>query len=133
MSSQVASGPLRIGPRGIAAILLVALVGAMAIEPTRQLLEQRTRIAKMSRDVRRLDRSNRALQVRIDRLKDPDFLEQQAREQLGLVRAGETTYVVVAPNRQRRQGNGRPKRIKRVREAPQEPSFVERMFRFLGV
>ncbi|MGH2821072.1 MAG: FtsB family cell division protein [Actinomycetota bacterium] len=126
--------PLRLPPQLIVIVLVVALAGAMAIEPTRQLFEQRSRIAEMSRDLRGLQRSNRALEVRIERLKDPDFLEQEARAQLGLVRPGETTYVVVAPNERRVPRHRRARVVRRrARAAPAQPGFLERMFHFLGV
>ena len=123
---------LRVAPQLLVIALVLALAGAMAIEPTRQLLAQRSRIAQMTRDVRHMEHSNRALAKRVERLKDPDYLEQQAREQLGLARPGETTYVVVAPNKPRHHKRRALARRSRDR-APVEPSFLERMFHFLGV
>jgi cell division protein FtsB len=90
-------------PQIVVFLLVIGLVGAMAIEPTRQLLEQRDRIAGMESDLHRLERSNDQLETRIQRLNDPDFLEQLAREQAGLVRPGETAYVVMPPSRQTQQ------------------------------
>ena len=62
------------GPQIVAALLVLGLVGAMAIEPTRQLIEQRDRIAGMTQDLHKLERSNQHLEDRITRLRDPDFL-----------------------------------------------------------
>ena len=80
-------------------LLVVALMGAMAIEPARQLLEQRRRIAAMKQDLKEVQTTNLDLKDRIKRLNDPDFVEQRAREQIGLVREGEITYVVMPPSK----------------------------------
>lgn len=116
------------GPQLVAFVLIVGLVGAMAIEPTRQLLRQRDRIDGMASDLAQIERSNRILQERIERLNDPDFLEQRAREQIGLVRPGEVTYVVMPPSRRDapRERSVRP-------PAPEPPTFLEEVLSFVGV
>src|SRR5687767_14778152 len=88
-----------VGPQIVVVLLVIGLFGALLIEPTRQLLEQRERIAGMASDLEKIDRSNERLEDRIARLNDPDFLEQRARTQVGLVRPGETTYIVMPPGR----------------------------------
>jgi cell division protein FtsB len=115
-------------PQVIAIALVLGLLGAMAIEPTRQLLAQRERISGMATDLDRIERSNRRLADRIDRLKDPDFLEQRARE-IGLVREGETSIVVMPPSKSSRTQDRSSKQ-----EAPRpEPlDFVEGFFNFVG-
>jgi cell division protein FtsB len=132
----VSSTPLRrpgfavgIGPQIIVVALLVGLAGAMAIQPTRQLLAQRSRIEQMTEELKRVERSNERLEAYVVRLNDPDYLEQQARAQLGLVRPGETSYVVMPPQRRdeprKHRGGGRDK--------PTPPGFIERVFDFIGV
>ena len=120
-----------------AVFLIVALIGAMAAEPTRQLLAQRERIAGMTRDLRAVERSNERLTDRIARLNDPDFIEQRAREQIGLVREGETTYVVMPPSAKKRVEKKRRKaRIERKQKTPppvHEPGFVEGVLDFVGL
>jgi cell division protein DivIC len=120
-------------PQAVIFLLLLGLVGAMAIEPTRQLLEQRKRISGMETDLQRIERSNDKLQDRIKRLQDPDFLEQEAREQIGLVRPGETAIVVMPPSRraqlakqQRRQAAKPPP------PPPPEPGFIEGLLEFIS-
>lgn len=111
--------------------LVLGLVGAMAIQPTRQLLAQRDRIGQMSGDLNALERENRRLEERVERLNDPDYLEQEARR-VGLARPGETSYVVVPPSR---------KQAKQSRKAtapppapePAEPSFLETFLQFVGL
>lgn len=104
MTAQAATGPRARGrwrfvPQLIVVGLVLGLLAAMAVEPTRRLLEQRARIEGMARDLGRVRVANRRLEARVDRLKDPDYLEQRAREQAGLVRPGETAYVVMPPTR----------------------------------
>ena len=44
-----------------------------------------------------LEERNAELRSRLERLNDPAYREKLAREQLGVVRPGETAYVVVPP------------------------------------
>ncbi len=121
---------LGMGPQIVALLLVLGLLGAMAIEPTRQLIEQRERIDGMSNDLEQIQRSNRRLEGRIERLKDPDFLEQRARG-IGLVRPGETAYVVMPPSR-----SSRPDEAKKLAPEPAAappPGFVDGFLSFLGL
>jgi len=118
------------GAQVVAVLLVLGLFGALAVEPTRQLIEQRERISGMSSDLNRLERSNGRLEARIKRLNDPDYLEQRAREQVGLIRPGETTYVVMPPRRAASEAG--PK----VREDPapvRSVSFIEGFLAFMGL
>jgi cell division protein FtsB len=118
------------GPQIIAILLVIGLAGAMAIEPTRRLLEQRDRIRGMQADLGELRSSNEALADRIRRLRDPDYLEQEARA-LGLVRPGERSYVVLPPSR---RAAARRDRAPARRRAPERPdSFLERALKFVGL
>lgn len=117
------------GPQIVIVVLIVGLFGALAIEPTRQLIEQRERLAGMSQDLRRVENSNERLDVRIQRLNDPDFLEQRARS-LGLVRSGETTYIVMPPSDSKKD---RRKKARREPASPPEPSLIESFMQFVGI
>jgi len=131
---QRARAPRRMGvvPQVVALILVLGLAGAMAIQPTRQLLAQRDRISEMSDDLRAINQKNKAVNDRIERLNNPDYLEQIARDN-GLARPGETVYNVVPPSRkelkqmEKRKGTG-------DESAPEpEPSFMERFIDFVGL
>ena len=119
-----------IGPQVVAVLLVVGLAGAMAIQPTRQLLEQRARIAEMSRDLRRIERSNVALAADVGRLEDPAYLERQARAQMGLVRPGETTYVVMPPSR--KAASRARKRSSGEADELRKPSYLHRLIGFIS-
>ena len=119
-----------VGPQVVAVLLVVGLAGAMAIQPTRQLLEQRARIAEMSSDLRLIQRANVELARDARRLEDPAYLERQARAQMGLVRPGETTYVVMPPSRKAtaRARRSSPSLVGQQRKA----SYLERLIAFIG-
>ena len=121
---------LGLGPQIVIVVLVVGLFGALAIEPTRQLLDQRERLAGMSSDLSQVEQSNEKLEARIDRLKNPDFLEQRARA-LGLVREGETTYIVMPPSKTR--SKAKRAKVARADQPPPAPGLVESFFQFVGI
>ncbi|HWC15261.1 MAG TPA: septum formation initiator family protein [Actinomycetota bacterium] len=124
-------GLARLGraPQIVAFLLVLALLGGMAIEPTRQLLAQRDRISGMAGELRAAQAANARLEAQIARLKNDDYIEQRARAQIGLVRPAETTYVVMPPS------DGAAKRKPRVRKLPPPPpsTFFESVLHFIGV
>ena len=119
------------GPGIVAFLLVVGLLFAMAIEPTRQLLAQRARVDAMETDLAKIERLNGQLATRIDRLKDPDYIEQQARAQAGLVRPGEIPYVVMPPSDGTRS-TASQKREKPAAPSPPDPGVVESFLDFIG-
>jgi cell division protein FtsB len=123
--------PTFVGPGVVVFALVAALLASMAIEPTIELMQQNDRIARMKAELREIETTNERLERRIERLDDPDFLEQKAREQFGLVRPGETAYLVVPPGRE----PARERRKEREPEPPPppEPGFVERLLQFVGL
>jgi cell division protein FtsB len=122
---------LGIGPQIVVGVLVLGLLAAMAIEPTRKLFEQRERISEMASDLHEISRSNNRLTARIERLRNPDFLEQRAREQMGLIRPGEIAIVVMPPSK-----HARPK-TRPVDKAPPPPppprGFIEGLLNFVGL
>ena len=121
------------GAQVIALMLIVGLLVAMAIQPTRQLVEQKQRISEMSADLQHVHNVNERLTDRIDRLKDPDYIEQRAREQVGLIRQDERTYVVIPPGT---KGDGAPKKKKPERAAPapvEDRGALGSFLEFIGV
>jgi cell division protein FtsB len=121
-----------IGPLIVVILLVLGLFGAMAIQPTRQLLAQRHRMRVASRDLAQLNDSNRRLQHRIERLRDPDYVDQLARAQSGLVRPGEIPYVVMPPSRTASQSRRASDRATDA-PAPEPPSFVGSVLHFIGL
>jgi cell division protein FtsB len=119
-----------VGPQVVMLVLVLGLVGAMAIQPTRQLLEQRARIEGMAGDLGRIQALNKKLEARIARLQDPDYIEQEAREKVGLIKPGETTYVVMPPSRRQRGAEMTASKV--TPEAP-EPGFIDGFLEFVGL
>jgi cell division protein FtsB len=121
------------GPQIVALLLVAALLGAMMIQPTRQLFEQKQRIASMADELDNTLETNRRLKNRIHRLQDPDFVEQLARQQVGLVRPGEIPYVVMPPSgEQLAKKKAKKERKEAASTPPPEPGAVEGFLRFVG-
>jgi cell division protein FtsB len=82
--------------RAALALTLGAIL-LMALPPARQLYAQQRSIAAEEAKLALLSEENARLEQRLARLQDPDYIEKLAREQLGMVRPGEISYVVVPP------------------------------------
>jgi cell division protein FtsB len=121
----------RPSPQALIVLLVVGLAGAMGITPTRELLAQRSRISGMASDLRHIKLANQELATQVARLNDPYYIEQQARRQFGLIRPGETSYVVVPQARKRSAKRTRP----HVHGAgtPRPRSFFARLVHFVGL
>ena len=75
---------------------MVALILlTLAVAPLRTLVDQRKQLAQLERQAEDLDSRNAQLEARINRFNDPIHLERLARECLGMVRPGETAFVMV--------------------------------------
>ena len=118
-------------PQIVAFILVLGLAGAMAIEPTRQLIDQRVRISSMAKELRDVQEGNLQLEAQIARLNNDDYIEQRAREQIGLVRPGETTFVVMPPSDQEQTADKKERRSKVKVGPPPPPSFLESAVHFI--
>jgi cell division protein FtsB len=91
-----AKGPaVRLNARAVALLLVALAVMLLAIAPLRGYLDERGQLADLEAQSTVLERQNQVLQDRIDRLSDSTFLERIARECLGMVKPGETAFVVV--------------------------------------
>ena len=80
------------------AAVLTAIVGTvlvLSIAPARMYFEQKAELAQMQRRAERLEAQTEALAARAEELRDPETLERLARRCLGMVRPGETAFVVV--------------------------------------
>jgi cell division protein FtsB len=78
--------------------LTLIVLGVMAVTPVRQLYDQHRQIHEAQRELEGLKAQNARLQGRLDRLNDADHLERLAREELGFVKPGEASYLVVPPD-----------------------------------
>lgn len=125
---------LGMGAQLMALVLVLGLVSAMAIQPTRQLLAQQHRISATAHELHRTERDNHRLDVQIARLRNPDFIEEQARAQIGLVRPGETAYVVMPRphKRAKHRGQSRSTERKSHKPAANNQGAIRGFLHFLG-
>lgn len=79
----------------MALLLIVLAVALLAIAPLRGYLDERGQLADLRNQATVLDRQNRELEQQILQLSDPTYLERLARECLGMVKPGETAFVIV--------------------------------------
>jgi cell division protein FtsB len=140
--AEIASGlrKLRLPDLGrwaqiVVLLLLLGLLVAMALGPITRLIEQRQRMSQLSQELEEVQRNNDLLAERIGRLGDPDYIEQRAREQGGLVHPGEISIVVMPPGSTRRASETEDRRARRaqapVAEEP-EPGLLDEFVEFLG-
>ena len=104
----------------------------MVFTPVQQLLRQRDRVEAMSTELAQVQERNRALRERMEQLKNPDYLEQQARAQSGLVRPGEIGVVVMPPSRQAQKAKAERQRAQQE-PPPPAPNYAERLLFFVGL
>jgi len=87
-------------PGAALATLLILLMGAAfltQVVPYRQMIDSRRQVEDARSQLAALQTDNERLQADIDALNTPGEIEKLAREKLGYVRPGETSYVVVSP------------------------------------
>jgi cell division protein FtsB len=81
-------------------VALLALLGFMAAAPIRSLDATNQRVEYLQATKRQLTASVTELEQRSTRLRDRNEVELLARTKFGLVKPGETAYVVVTPEDQ---------------------------------
>lgn len=108
MSSRAEAVP-RMRPRLTrrAAVLgaVILMLGATAIVPLRQYLDQQSQIGGLERKIDTLIQERSRLERRIEQLQDPNELERIARECLGMVKPGEIAFVAVPKSGQLPRGD----------------------------
>ncbi|GMQ85406.1 MAG: hypothetical protein BMS9Abin07_0972 [Acidimicrobiia bacterium] len=83
-------------------VLAVVLLGALALTvsgvfPFRQLVDQRRAVEESRQQLAALEAENRKIAEDVSALSTDAEIERVARDQYGLVRPGETGYVIVSP------------------------------------
>ncbi len=77
--------------------LIVVVAATTNVFPFRQILAQRQRVEVATQQLAALEEENARLEAEKQALQSPLEVERIARENLGYVRPGEISYVVVAP------------------------------------
>ncbi len=78
----------------VLAVIVVALLFYLLV-PLKAYLAQRSTLDRLDRQVEQLQHQNAQLEAQVRRLNDPRYVEQRARECLGMVRPGEISFIVV--------------------------------------
>lgn len=81
----------------LATLLIVVVAATTNVFPFRQILAQRQRVEVAAQQLAALEEENAQLESEKQALQSPLEVERIARENLGYVRPGEVSYVVVAP------------------------------------
>jgi cell division protein FtsL len=98
MTARVETTPrprLRVTPRAVILAAIVLVLATATIVPLRQYFAQQARMDTLEQRVDALQQERERLQAQIDKLHDPEYLEQLARKCLGMVRPGEIAFVPV--------------------------------------
>lgn len=108
-------------PYVIGFVAALGLAVVVVSGPVRTWAAQRDLVETREATLSTLEAENDRLEGRVEDLNDPDTVEEQAREELGMYRPGEVPYVVVPPKVD--QPQLRPER----QETADQPSVVERL------
>ncbi len=111
----------RYRPHGAAIVILLVALFVSGMYPARQLVAKHNRIDSLKADSKRLDAEIAELRARRDALQTDAEVERLARQDLNMIRPGETAYAVVpGPSMV-------PKRVKQPPLAPPDgPSALQR-------
>ncbi|HEX7247201.1 MAG TPA: septum formation initiator family protein [Actinomycetota bacterium] len=85
----------RLTARAAVLCVVVLFMLTLAVAPLRGLIDQRAQLTRLERRADVLAERNAELEEHIGRLNDPIYLERVARQCLGMVRPGETAFVMV--------------------------------------
>ena len=128
MNDAPAQPTARGGRRGsfVAVMLLVGLAIVLAgVFPFRQLIAQERLVDNTRAELESLVAENEQLQQQIDAVQSSAELERIAREQYGMARPGETTYVVEL------EGGQAPNSVVAAEDDIDSRSLLERFWDFL--
>jgi cell division protein FtsB len=108
-------------------LLLVALTVVLTnVFPFRQILAQRHQVELADEQLSVLQEENDRLEAEAEALRLPTEIERIARDDFGLVREGDTSYVIVEP-----QSSPVPVATTDPPALPESSSFVDSIWNFL--
>lgn len=106
------------GRAAILAVVVCAIVLSLAY-PLREYLAQRSRIAELRADNSRMEQQIASLEAKKQRLNQPEYIKQRARERLHFHMPGQRNYIVVDRADADAEGD-----IEASAQAQQHPWFV---------
>jgi cell division protein FtsB len=86
---------VRLTARASVLAVVAMIVLTLSVAPLRTLLDQRSELSTLEQQTKDLAFDNAVLEARIAELNDPAYLERLARECLGMIKPGETAFVLI--------------------------------------
>ena len=118
--ARTAPRRLQLTRRGLVLVLVVFGLTAMSVLPLRQYVTQAERIEQLQAKQAALDAEVARLERERQRLRDPEHVEQLAREELHMARPGEESWVLA--------GRPPPDRPPPPAPAPPERPWYQRLW-----
>ena len=84
-------------PRPLKVIVYAAFIGlllAAYVSPLQDIVENRSRISTLRAEIEEMERENAAKERTVEDLQTPEGVERAARERYGMIKPGETVYIV---------------------------------------
>ena len=76
-------------------LVVVMLLLLAAVAPVRNLMDQRAQLVQLQRQTATLQAKDAVLQARVNQLSDPTYIQQLARQCLGMVMPGQIAFVTI--------------------------------------
>ncbi len=86
--------------------ILLVLILCWSIYPLKYHLEQKKKNSALEREIIKLKKENKVFKEELIRLKSPEYVESIAREELGLIKPGEETYLVITAKEESQEETG---------------------------
>ena len=88
-------GPTRLTGRAALLAVVICVIALSLAYPVREYIAQRRQIDQLLAEQQSISAQVKSLQAQQQRLRDPAYIEQQARDQLHMCMPGEKCYVIV--------------------------------------
>jgi cell division protein FtsL len=89
------AGPTRLTGRAALLAVVICVIALSLAYPVREYIAQRRQIDQLLAEQQSISAQVKSLQAQQQRLQDPAYIEQQARDQLHMCMPGEKCYVIV--------------------------------------
>ena len=125
----------RVTPRAAILILMALTIIGLSIEPAREAWRTRQESIELTRRLAAEKSESGSLSNEVARLDTDAYIEQQARQRLGLIKAGEEAFVIVPPKQEKpapQQADAKPATPKpQPKPKAPEPSWWDRAVKFV--
>lgn len=75
-------------------MIIVLFIGGSLIKQISVTVGASSRLTELINEVQKLEIKNKQLLAEMERIKSKEFIEEQARNKLGLVKSGETMFII---------------------------------------